>query len=278
VKNLKTYGFDILSSEKVKQYINNHHEQEYMIIDVRQPFEYETNHIPGALLNPLQQLIKSFSDLPIDKDLIFYCHVGSRSQMAAMMAAEEGAFKNDIYSLEGGIAAWTGKSLENLPRVGVFNKSKTLTEFLYTAMNMEKGAERFYRLICEKYPSEAFDQVFSQMAGAETAHAKLIYNIYKKNVDFEPVPFDEFFKELAGDIIEGGGQLDRCVDQLESISENPCSALMDLALDIEFAAFDLYRTLANQKTDDSQMAGVFLDIAQAEKSHMRMISAALDLC
>jgi rubrerythrin len=36
--------------------------------------------------------------------------------------------------------------------------------------------------------------------------------------------------------------------------------------------------MANQKTDDPQMAGVFLDIAQAEKSHMRMISAALDHC
>ncbi len=60
---MKTYGFELVSSERLKQYINNHQEKEYMIIDVRQPFEYETNHIPGAQLAPLQQLLKSFSSL-----------------------------------------------------------------------------------------------------------------------------------------------------------------------------------------------------------------------
>lgn len=275
---MQTYGFELVNSEKLKQYVNTHQEKEYMIIDVRQPFEYETNHIPGAQLTPLQQLLKSFADLPLDKDLIFYCHVGSRSQMAAMMAAEEEIFQKNIYSLDGGIMAWTGKSLELIPRVGIFNKSKTLTEFLYTAMNMEKGAERFYRLIVEKYPSEAFAQVFEQMAGVETAHAKIIFKIYTKVTEQTTLSFDGFYQDLPGDIVEGGEHLERYVDHLANISENPCTALLDLALDIEFSAFDLYRTLANQKTDDPQMAGVFLDIAQAEKSHMRMISAALDLC
>jgi len=164
---MKTYGFEIVNSEKMKQYINSHQEKEYMIIDVRQPFEYEKNHIPGALLNPLQEMIQSFSDLPADKDLFFYCHVGARSQMAAMTAAEKGIFKKDIYSLDGGISAWTGKSLEDLPRVGVFNKSKTLTEFLYAAMNMEKGAERFYRMIYEKYPSVAEGFVYTSDTNAD---------------------------------------------------------------------------------------------------------------
>jgi rubrerythrin/rhodanese-related sulfurtransferase len=275
---MKTYGFEIVNSKKLKQYIDSHQEKEYMIIDVRQPIEYQTNHIPGAQLKPLQALLKSFADLPLDKDLIFYCHVGSRSQMAAMMAAEEEIFQKNIYSLDGGIMAWTGKSLEDLPRVGVFNKSKTLTEFLYTAMNMEKGAEKFYRLICEKYPSDAFAQVFEQMAGVETAHAKLIFKIYKKLTDHTTLAFDDFYQDLPGDIVEDGEHLERYVEKLANISDNSCTALLDLALDIEFSAFDLYRTMANQKTDDPQMAGVFLDIAQAEKSHMRMISAALDHC
>ena len=275
---MKTYGFELVNSDKLKQYINSHQEKEYMIIDVRQPVEYETNHIPGAQLTPLQQLLKSFSGLPLDKDLIFYCHVGSRSQMAAMMAAEEEIFKKNIYSLDGGIMAWTGTSLEAVPRVGVFNKSKTLTEFLVTAMNMEKGAERFYRLVYEKYSSETFARVFDQLAGVETAHAKLIFNIYKKVVESSPGDFENFYQDLKGEIVEGGEPLERYVDQLETGFQNPCVALMDLALDIEFSAFDLYRTLANQKTDDSQMAGVFLDIAQAEKGHMRMISAALSEC
>jgi len=275
---LKAYGFEIVRSEEVKQYINTRQEKEYIIIDVRQPFEYETNHIPGALLNPLNHLIQSFSDLPVDKDLIFYCHAGSRSQMAAMMAAEEEIFEKNIYSLDGGITSWTGKSIENFPRVGVFSKSKTLTQFLYTAMDMEKGAERFYLLVQEKFESEAFSSVFGQLAVVEAAHAKLIYKIYAKIAAQIPAPFEEFYQGLPGDIVEGGEQLEQYVDQLENMSENLCIALMEFALDIEFSAYDLYRTLANQKTDDSQMAGVFLDIAQNEKSHMRMISASLAKC
>ncbi len=275
---MKTYGFELVNSDKLKQYINSHQENEYMIIDVRQPFEYETNHIPGAQLTPLQELLKSFTGLPEDKDLIFYCHVGSRSQMAAMMAAEEEIFKKNIYSLDGGIMAWTGKTLEPLPRIGIFNKSKTLTEFLVAAMNMEKGAERFYRLVYEKYSSETFASVFDQLAGVETAHAKLIYNVYKKVAEAVPGNFENFYQDLKGEIVESGEPLERYVDQLETGFQNPCVTLMDLALDIEFSAFDLYRTMANQKTDDSQMSGVFLDIAQAEKGHMRMISAALSGC
>jgi len=275
---VKTYGFELVNSDKLKQYINYRQEKDYVIIDVRQPFEYETTHIPGAQLTPLQELLKSFADLPDDKDLIFYCHVGSRSQMAAMMAAEEEIFKKNIYSLDGGIMAWAGRSLEASPRVGVFNKSKTLTEFLATAMSMEKGAERFYRMVYEKYSSEKFSRVFDQLAGVETAHAKLIFSIYKQVVESEPKDFENFYQDLKGEIVEGGEPLERYVDQLETDFSNPCVALAELALDIEFSAFDLYRTLANQKTDDPQMAGVFLDIAQAEKGHMRMISAALSEC
>ena len=274
---MKTSEFKVFSHEELKRYINLHHENEYEIIDVRQPVEYETAHIPGASLKPLNQLIQSFSELPHDKDIIFYCHVGSRSQMAAMMAAEEEAFEKGIYTLDGGIVKWSGKALSKVPRIGVFSKSKTLPEFLQAAMNMEKGAERFYRWICKKYPSESFSQVFEDLAGVEIAHAKLIYKFYKE-IAGDQSEFENFYAGLAGEIVEGGESLESCLMQISNITDRFCLTLLEFALGIEFSAYDLYRTLANQKTDAPEMSAAFLSIAQAEKSHMRMISEALANC
>lgn len=275
---MKNSEFKTFDSEELKQYMDAHHENEYVLIDVRQPVEYEAGHIPGSSLHPLQQLMQSFAGLPGNKDIIFYCHVGSRSRVAAMMAAEEEFFERPIYTLGGGIRAWTGKTLGQIPRVGIFKKSQRLPGFLKTAMNMEKGAERFYRLAHEKFSSESVSQLFDQLAAAETAHAKLIYNLYLKIVSSDQEPFEKFYENLAGDIVEGGPSLDDCIGQLAGFDNNACISLMEFALDIEFSAYDLYRTMANQKADDPEMAAAFLSIAQAEKSHMKMISAAFDKC
>lgn len=274
---MKTSEFKIVKPEDVKSYMSRHNEKEYALIDVRQPAEYETGHIPGALLKPLNQLIQSYETLPRDKDLIFYCHVGSRSQMAAMMAAEEELFEKDLYSLDGGIMAWSGETLEHVPKVSVFDKAQTLAEFLQTAMNMEKGAERFYRRVVEQFQHDTFSRVFDQLAGVEVAHARILYQYYKNNTDPES-SFEMFYEGLSGDMVEGGETLDVCIKRLSDIAERPCIPLLEFALSIEYSAYDLYRTLANQYADDAEMADAFFAIAQAEKSHMQMITEALDQC
>jgi rubrerythrin len=46
---------------------------------------------------------------------------------------------------------------------------------------------------------------------------------------------------------------------------------------IEYSAYDLYRTMAEQ-TDDDHARDVFLTIAQVEKSHMQMLANAVGQC
>jgi rubrerythrin len=46
---------------------------------------------------------------------------------------------------------------------------------------------------------------------------------------------------------------------------------------MEYAAFDLYKTMAEQEKDQT-VRDSFLSISQAEKSHMRMLVRALDQC
>ena len=97
---MKTYGFEIVEAEYVKQYISRHLEKDYVIIDVRQPQEYLQEHIPGALLIPLPELEAKQSGLPKDKDFIFYCKSGGRSQAAAMMTAESKVTDKNIVHVQ----------------------------------------------------------------------------------------------------------------------------------------------------------------------------------
>ena len=74
------------------------------IVDVREPAEWSTGHVPGARLVPLAQLrVDVDSALPRD-NIVFVCAKGGRSATAAQLAEKNG--KRVVYSLNGGIEAW----------------------------------------------------------------------------------------------------------------------------------------------------------------------------
>ena len=57
-----------------------------VIIDVREPFEFATGHVKGALNIPPAKLMagaKKLQDVPKDTEIILYCRTGSRSAVAA---------------------------------------------------------------------------------------------------------------------------------------------------------------------------------------------------
>jgi rhodanese-related sulfurtransferase len=79
------------------------------VIDVREPFEYNSGHVPNATLIPVNSVYARREDLPKDKEIIFVCAVGQRSALAAEMAAAAGLTK--LYNLEGGTDAWVKAGL-----------------------------------------------------------------------------------------------------------------------------------------------------------------------
>lgn len=78
---------------------------EIILIDVREPLEYTEEHLAKAQLFPLSHFRPEALPDPTGKRLLFYCHLGRRSAMAALKWAEHSAV-NEVYSLKGGIAAW----------------------------------------------------------------------------------------------------------------------------------------------------------------------------
>jgi rhodanese-related sulfurtransferase len=61
-----------IDSEEAKKFMAEHPEGSYTLLDVRQPLEYEQEHLPGAKLIPLGQLGDSLAEIDKDKPVIAY--------------------------------------------------------------------------------------------------------------------------------------------------------------------------------------------------------------
>lgn len=266
---------DTITPEQLRKFIQENHEKHYLLLDVRQPGEYHSMHIPGARLMPLPQLVQNVESLPADKTLVFYCRSGGRSLAAASATDEQLEGHGPIFNLDGGILAWDGAMLADIPRVQLF-AGQDFIAMLTTAMNLEKGALRFYEHVHESRGRAPWSEVFGRLAREESAHAQAVFGFLKQGRP-ETAPFQTLFDQLRGDVLEGGQTLTQVLEVLDSFGEDACLRCLELALKIEYAAYDLYRSLADQVQEpDARKA--FLSLAQAEKAHMRALSTAVGEC
>ena len=81
-----------------------------VVVDVREPWEYQQGHIPGAVLMPLGQLSMRLSELDLEKPIAVICATGNRSQSASALLGQKG-FKT-VYNVLGGTSQWARSGLE----------------------------------------------------------------------------------------------------------------------------------------------------------------------
>lgn len=74
------------------------------LVDVREPWEYRQQHVPGAINIPLGQLMTRAHELPLDGDVAAICEAGSRSLAGAALLDRFAA--KHVYSVAGGTSAW----------------------------------------------------------------------------------------------------------------------------------------------------------------------------
>jgi adenylyltransferase/sulfurtransferase len=91
-------------SEWIK--LKDNGEKDFVLVDVREPNEYEINKIPGSVLIPKDQFLTgvALEKLPQDKQLVFHCKSGVRS--AEVLAIAKGAGFSDAVHVGGGVVAW----------------------------------------------------------------------------------------------------------------------------------------------------------------------------
>jgi adenylyltransferase/sulfurtransferase len=85
-----------------------------VLVDVREPHEWEIAHIEGARLIPLNQLPERLSELDGHAEIVTHCHHGVRSMRALEIL--KGAGFGKVRSLAGGIDAWAERIEPGLAR------------------------------------------------------------------------------------------------------------------------------------------------------------------
>lgn len=77
----------------------------FVLLDVREPWEFEMAHLPNAELVPLSTLPTAVNSLDSEREYVVYCHHGMRSAMAANWLKSRG-FEH-VSNMTGGIDAWS---------------------------------------------------------------------------------------------------------------------------------------------------------------------------
>ncbi len=84
------------------------------IIDVREPYEWDIAHIPGARLIPLGALPAGMPSLDPNREIVVYCHHGIRSAHAAERLRSAGFVR--VSNLAGGIHRWSDDVDPSVPK------------------------------------------------------------------------------------------------------------------------------------------------------------------
>jgi molybdopterin/thiamine biosynthesis adenylyltransferase/rhodanese-related sulfurtransferase len=98
---------------ELKQKIDAH--DNFVLVDVREPHEFEIVRIPGSVLIPKDRILSgdALAELPQDKQIVLHCKSGARS--AEALAALHQAGFGDAVHVGGGVLAWAREVDPSLP-------------------------------------------------------------------------------------------------------------------------------------------------------------------
>jgi rhodanese-related sulfurtransferase/rubrerythrin len=262
-----------MNVDEAKKFIAEHPEGDYTLLDVRQPGEYEGEHIPGAKLVPLPALKDELRQLDSHKPILVYCAVGGRSLAAAQLLSGFGF--QEVYNLQGGIKAWQGMKAVgprelNLELVG---GDETPAEMIALAYGMEMGLGIVYRDMIQRSDDHELRSLLSRLADIETRHKKRLLELLAE-IDSPITDTDAYEADLRPSILEGGLGLDDFMQENESFFRS-VQGVLELAMMIETQALDLYLRFAEKSTHNLTKTALFA-IANEEKAHLGSLGNLLE--
>ena len=95
--------YEQISAEEAKKIMDS--DEEYIILDTREQYDFDVGHIPGAILIPYTEIENKAEDMLPDKNklILVYCRSGRRSKIAAESLAKIGYTNVKEF---GGIIDW----------------------------------------------------------------------------------------------------------------------------------------------------------------------------
>jgi rhodanese-related sulfurtransferase len=102
-----------IDPEQLAEWIDR--DGDLQVVDVREPYEREAGHIAGSRHIPLVELSSRATEIERDRPVVFYCRVGSRSDMAAQAFRASGL---QAFSMRGGLVRWTDEQRPLSPEDG----------------------------------------------------------------------------------------------------------------------------------------------------------------
>jgi rhodanese-related sulfurtransferase len=91
------------SASDLKAHLEQCDEQP-LLLDVREPWEFEKCHLAGSMLVPMRQIPYALEELDQNQEIVVICHHGIRSRQVAYYLEQQGFDK--VINLEGGVEAW----------------------------------------------------------------------------------------------------------------------------------------------------------------------------
>ena len=106
-----------LSAQQLKAHLDARQlesdKQQPLLLDVRQPWEYEVCRIENSVLVPMSQIPAKLEELDSERETVVICHHGIRSRSVARFL-EQAGFSN-VINLSGGVAQWAQTVDKQMP-------------------------------------------------------------------------------------------------------------------------------------------------------------------
>ena len=262
-----------MTPEEAADYMKSFSEDQYTLLDVRQPSEYEAGHIPGALLIPLPELPVRQEELDTKKAIIVHCAVGGRSRSAAQYLSGRGF--PVVYNLSGGFSAWQGRAAigPEEPGDALFTELEDPEAVIPMAYCMEAGLCTFYEAMAKESEEPAMRKLLLLLSGVEDRHKDRLYAIYRAG---SADPEDrEAFEKRAGDTLTEGGETTAEFIRRNRGALRTSRDVLNLAMMLETQALDLYLRTA-RKMKNAAAGEVLFDLAREETGHLTSLGGLMD--
>jgi rhodanese-related sulfurtransferase/rubrerythrin len=255
-----------LAPGEVKALLDKDKKGEFLLLDVRQPEEYEAGHIPGAAFIPLGELEARQEELERDKKIITYCRSGRRSMAAAIALCGLG-FKN-VHHLEGGILNWHNETIGGMPeaRPELVTEVAGVRDILILAIKLEKGSWDFYLAAKERAASPQAKDQFQMLANAENGHMQRLWERAVTMLGEGALPpLEKLKQELKVEHMEGGIEISPALAKVDEKFSDEMEAL-EIAVEKEYMSYDFYKR-TSALVEDPSAKTLLHELALEERNH-----------